>query len=113
MPIHHNTISRRLRWSLATLVGTAARGWRTLAAFCLAVVLVLGGREIGRAERPSISILAGSGRPALVNGAGAKAAFNEPFGICLDAKGALYVADSANHCVRKVSPDGVVFTCSD
>ena len=52
----------------------------------------------------------GSGRPALADGTGRQASFNQPFGMCLDRKGNLYVADSANHCVRRISPDGVVST---
>jgi sugar lactone lactonase YvrE len=30
----------------------------------------------------------------------------------MDGKGTLYVADSANHCVRTISPDGIVTTCA-
>lgn len=52
----------------------------------------------------------GNGQPALRNGVGKLASFNQPFGICADDKGNLYVADSANHCVRRISPDGVVST---
>jgi sugar lactone lactonase YvrE len=52
----------------------------------------------------------GDGRPALTDGKGRKASFNQPFGMCLDGKGNLYVADSANHCVRRISPDGIVST---
>jgi arylsulfatase len=63
-----------------------------------------------KAEQPSVKIFAGSGRAALTDGTGTKAAFNQPFGICLGAKGTLYVADSANHCIRKISSDGVVST---
>ncbi|MCH7725176.1 MAG: hypothetical protein IH991_01655 [Planctomycetes bacterium] len=81
-----------------------------LTALCMAAVLVLTSAKMGRAEQPSVHVLAGSGRPALTDGAGTKAAFHQPFGICLDAKGTLYVADSANHCIRKISPAGVVTT---
>ena len=104
MQIYPRSISRRLGCSLAT------RECRIVAVLCLVVVLGLVNSEMGAAERPRISTVAGSGRPGLADGSGAKAAFNEPFGICLDAKGALYVADSANHCIRKVSPGGVVTT---
>jgi sugar lactone lactonase YvrE len=52
----------------------------------------------------------GSGHAALVGGSGRLAAFNQPFGMCLDENGNLYVADSANHCVRKISPGGSVST---
>ena len=52
----------------------------------------------------------GSGDAALAGGTGRLAAFNQPFGMCLDDKGNLYVADSANHCIRRILPGGVVST---
>jgi len=57
-----------------------------------------------------VETLFGNGRPALTDATGKLASFNEPFGLCSDGQGNLYVADSANHCVRKISPDGVVST---
>jgi sugar lactone lactonase YvrE len=54
--------------------------------------------------------LYGSGQAAFKNGTGKLAAFNQPFGICLDKDGNLYVADSGNLCIRRVSPSGVVST---
>ncbi len=41
---------------------------------------------------------------------GAAARFNSPRGLALDAAGNLYVADTANHSIRKRSPDGIVST---
>ncbi len=43
------------------------------------------------------------------DGAGGEARFNRPAGIAWH-DGALYVADSYNHCIRKVLPSGVVTT---
>jgi tetratricopeptide (TPR) repeat protein len=37
-------------------------------------------------------------------------AFNEPCGIAADAAGNIYVADSGNHAVRIIAPDGTVRT---
>jgi sugar lactone lactonase YvrE len=44
------------------------------------------------------------------DGVGASAQFNEPSSIALDAGGNVYVADSANYTVRKITPAGVVTT---
>lgn len=38
------------------------------------------------------------------------AKFNSPNGIAIDAKGTLYIADTDNHAIRKITPTGVVST---
>lgn len=44
------------------------------------------------------------------DGIGAAAAFNTPSGLALDKHGNLYVADTGNHAIRKVTPQGRVST---
>ncbi len=44
------------------------------------------------------------------DGTGAAASFDYPQGITIDSSGNLYVADTNNHVIRKVSPGGVVTT---
>jgi hypothetical protein len=44
------------------------------------------------------------------DGVGAAARFNFPFGLAIDANRNLYVADTANHIIRKVTPAGSVTT---
>lgn len=38
------------------------------------------------------------------------AKFNTPSGLAIDQKGNLYVADTGNHVIRKIDPNGKVFT---
>jgi len=57
-----------------------------------------------------VSTIAGSGVAGLVNGTGTAASFNHPEGIVLDASGNIYVADTGNNCVRKISSGAVVTT---
>ena len=44
------------------------------------------------------------------DGAGTDARFSEPNGIAVDAAGTIYVADSRNHTIRRITPAGVVST---
>jgi len=45
-----------------------------------------------------------------VDGAGANARFTNPTGIVVDSAGNLYVSDSGNRAIRKITPDGNVST---
>ncbi len=53
---------------------------------------------------------AGSGSQGSANGAGTAASFDHPYGSCIDAAGNIYVADTYNHLVRKITPAKVVTT---
>jgi sugar lactone lactonase YvrE len=54
--------------------------------------------------------LAGSGTAGAANGKGAAASFNYPYGIAVDGSGNVYIADSGNNLIRKITPDGTVST---
>ena len=57
-----------------------------------------------------VSTLAGNGTSGWVNAKGSAARFNNPRGIAIDAAGNLYVADTGNHMIRKVTRSGMVST---
>jgi sugar lactone lactonase YvrE len=57
-----------------------------------------------------VSILAGNGLPGFVDGSGNAVQFNSPVGVAVDSIGNVYVADSGNRCVRKISTSGEVAT---
>jgi len=58
-----------------------------------------------------VTTLAGSGSPTLAdNTLGTAASFRSPSGVAVDRSGNIIVADRENHCIRKVTPGGVVTT---
>ncbi len=78
--------------------------------------LVVGGSLLALAAPPAfaayadVTTLAGSGVAGSANGAGAAASFKNPEGIATDSSGDVFVADSGNNMIRKITPGGVVST---
>jgi hypothetical protein len=62
------------------------------------------------AANGEVSTLAGTGSPGSSDGTGTGAAFSSPEGLALDSSGNLYVADSGNATIRRITPAGVVTT---
>ncbi|WP_374438361.1 hypothetical protein [Inhella sp.] len=66
-------------------------------------------RRVDRSGRSSVW----AGRPGsygFADGAATLARFRKPAGLAVAADGTLYVADSGNHAVRRIAPDGQVST---
>ena len=58
-----------------------------------------------------VTTLAGTaGRKGSTDGVGAAARFNLPNSIAVDVNGVVYVADTFNHTIRKITPVGSVTT---
>jgi len=74
-------------------------------------VLVASGR-IKRlsADLSSIVTIAGGQSFGAVDGAAADARFSQPSGLAHDAAGNVYIADTGNHTIRRLSTDGTVST---
>jgi ABC-type branched-subunit amino acid transport system substrate-binding protein/sugar lactone lactonase YvrE len=57
-----------------------------------------------------VSTVAGIGVPGYADGPGSTAQFNYPNGVAVDVAGNVYVADTFNHRIRVIHPDGAVST---
>jgi sugar lactone lactonase YvrE len=57
-----------------------------------------------------VATIAGNGTSGRADGNGANATFDFPTGVATDAIGNIYVADSQNNCIRKITSAGVVTT---
>ena len=58
----------------------------------------------------TVSTFAGNGTAGYIDASGGSAEFNNPQGISVDSKGNVYVSDSFNNLVRKITPGGDVST---
>ncbi|HEX5227794.1 MAG TPA: IPT/TIG domain-containing protein [Bryobacteraceae bacterium] len=70
------------------------------------------GFKVSKYSNGVLTVLAGSGDIGYSgdNGPAVDAVLNEPTGIALDSNGYLYICDTTNSVIRKVSPSGVITT---
>lgn len=59
-----------------------------------------------------VTTVAGNGQPFYKEGRREKAGFNAPTGICVDLHNILYVADTGNHVIRRITNEGNVIPVS-
>jgi sugar lactone lactonase YvrE len=63
------------------------------------------------APNGAVTTVAGEpGMSGIADGFGPNARFNDPFAVAADGAGNIYVSDSGNDAIRKISPEGIVVT---
>lgn len=66
--------------------------------------------SIRKIDLAGVSSTLAGGSEGYAEGEGGAAAFHTPSGMAIDAAGNLFVADTGNNAIRKVTPEGVVST---
>jgi len=91
---------------LTTGICTSVATWGSAA-----LPSTLSGSAAASASPGELTLLAGSlGGAGNCDGPGTSARFNQPNGVAIDGAGNVYVADTANDAIRKITPAGLVTT---
>ena len=69
-----------------------------------------GAQRIRRLTPDGVVLTFAGGGRGYVDGAASLARFNTPSALAIDAAGILYVADTGNHVIRRITRDGLVST---
>jgi sugar lactone lactonase YvrE len=78
--------------------------------FLLSLAVVIASAASAHAQSLSIRTFAGSTTVGATNGLGTAARFDHPVGLATDLSGNIYVADTENSTIRKITSDGNVST---
>jgi len=90
------------------LSGSAASGMKEL--FSISMPVEMWVDSNGKLSGWQVTTLAGDGTPGDQDGEGTQAQFYEPHGIAVDNDGNIYVADTGNNRIRKITHNGSVST---
>ncbi|MBI5559845.1 MAG: SMP-30/gluconolactonase/LRE family protein [Deltaproteobacteria bacterium] len=60
----------------------------------------------------TVTTIAGASMPGYRDGSGKEAFFSWPTGMALDSRGNIYVCDSNNNKIRRITPEGIVSTAA-
>jgi DNA-binding beta-propeller fold protein YncE len=94
-----------MKYLLLTKIFTLFLAFQGTLLFAATPVSPCDASNLIRKIKPSglVTTLAGTGQLSSVNGTGTDASFNRPRGITVDKSGNLFVADSYNHLIRKIT----------
>ncbi|TMW56864.1 hypothetical protein Poli38472_006874 [Pythium oligandrum] len=74
------------------------------------VVTCFAGLCGGGVESAILKLTPAQPHPGLADGAAVDARFDSPMGIAVDVSGIVFVADTGNHVIRRIDPDGTTHT---
>jgi len=94
--IYRSAVRERTKW------------WQLFISFLLLTTSTLSALGQANYDTPyTIATLAG-GQNGYANGTGSAAQFSSPHGLAVDSAGNVYVADTGNKAIRRVTPSGMV-----